>query len=636
MIITRLGIDYFGKFNNKEIKLQEGINLIYGENEAGKSTIHTFIKGMLFGIDPLRGRAAKTSKDTYNRYLPWEYPGAYAGSMDIILKGKKYRLFRNFISSDKSFKIIDLDTGRELALGNGLISDLIPGLTESTYDNTINFRQSKSKTEDELASELQNHIANLSLAKSKEVNVDNALDSLNQQRRCYTKEIDTYESYIKDLEDQIQIGQNQLEEIEELNDQWLESNNRLEKLEEELLEISDNELVKLMDDLPLVLERYSTYKNLVRQSNQLESHIKEILALRDEISAYEDRLNKLKTDKGDLSRGQKGSKLIASITFIVINLIAFIFSDSCFFRLAVFIVMIFIYVFALLYTRKKKNNILSQQEAEIDDVGRYIQSYRSQLDRLNSLEEELDNTYDIRDPLHDQVMGYMQSFITEEELTDQAVSRLEEEIIRRESKISRQIEELEVKYEKEKRILEEINWRLKDLEDVEENLLKNEGDYQISQEKVREVKSELQAVTLAIDTIRDLSKDIHDSFGNELDLAVSGIIKRVTGGRYGDLKIDENLGVKVAIGSNYIPMDVLSGGTIEQMYFALRLAVADLLIDDKMPILLDDTFALYDDERIRTALKELIDLEQVIIFTCHKREEEILEEIGLSYKLIEL
>lgn len=233
-------------------------------------------------------------------------------------------------------------------------------------------------------------------------------------------------------------------------------------------------------------------------------------------------------------------------------------------------------------------------------------------------------------------MGYMQSFITEEELTDQAVSRLEEEIIRRESKISRQIEELEVKYEKEKRILEEINWRLKDLEDVEENLLKNEGDYQISQEKVREVKSELQAVILAIDTIRDLSKDIHDSFGNELDLAVSGIIKRVTGGRYGDLKIDENLGVKVAIGSNYIPMDVLSGGTIEQVYFALRLAVADLLIDDKMPILLDDTFALYDDERIRTALKELIDLEQVIIFTCHKREEEILEEIGLSYKLIEL
>ena len=636
MIITRLGIDYFGKFNNIEIKLQEGINLIYGENEAGKSTIHTFIKGMLFGIDPLRGRAAKTSKDTYNRYLPWEYPGAYAGSMDIIVEGKEYRLFRNFISSDKAFKLIDLDTGRELTLDNGLISDLIPGLTESTYDNTINFRQSKSKTEDELTSELQNHIANLSLAKSKEVNVDNALDSLNKKRRDYTKEIYTYESHIKDLEVQIQIGQNHLEEIEELNGQWLESNNRLKKLEGELATINDNEHVKLLDDLPLVLERYSSYKKLVRQSNQLEGHIKEILVLRDEISVYENRLSKLKDDKGELTRDQKPSKLIATIIFVFIGHIAFLLGDSWFLGLTVFIIMALIYVFSLLYVRKKKNDTLNQQEVEINSVGKYIQSYKSQLNRLNGLEEELEEIYNTKDPLYDQIMTYMQSFTTEEELTDQAVCRLEEEILRRRDKITKRSEELEGKYEEEKMFLEEISWKLKGLEDVEENLIKNEENYKGFQEKVNEAKRELQAVTIAIDTIRDLSRDIHDSFGKELDLTVSDIIKRITGGRYRDLKIDENLGVKVAIGRDYIPMNVLSGGTIEQIYFSLRLAVADLLIDDKMPILLDDTFALYDDKRIRLALKELIDPEQVIIFTCHKREGKILEEMALPYKLIEL
>ena len=83
MLIKKLTIDYFGKFKNREINLEQGINLIYGENESGKSTLHTFIKGVLFGIDPARGRAANTKDDIYNRYLPWEYPGAYGGSMDI-------------------------------------------------------------------------------------------------------------------------------------------------------------------------------------------------------------------------------------------------------------------------------------------------------------------------------------------------------------------------------------------------------------------------------------------------------------------------------------------------------------------------------------------------------------------------
>ena len=201
---------------------------------------------------------------------------------------------------------------------------------------------------------MQNHIANLSLAKSKEVNVDNALDSLNKKRRDYTKEINAYESHIKDLEVQIQIGQNHLEEIEELNGQWLESNNRLKKLEGELATINDNEHVKLLDDLPLVLERYSSYKKLVRQSNQLEGHIKEILVLRDEISVYENRLSKLKDDKGELNRAQKPSKLIAIIIFVFISLMAFIFGNSWILGLTVFIIMTLIYILVFYMQGRKE------------------------------------------------------------------------------------------------------------------------------------------------------------------------------------------------------------------------------------------------------------------------------------------
>ena len=63
MKITELILKNFGKFTNKQILLTDGINIIYGENESGKTTLHTFLKGMLFGMERKRGRAAAT--DTF-------------------------------------------------------------------------------------------------------------------------------------------------------------------------------------------------------------------------------------------------------------------------------------------------------------------------------------------------------------------------------------------------------------------------------------------------------------------------------------------------------------------------------------------------------------------------------------------
>ena len=74
MQINELLLKNFGKFHDRQIDLDEGINLIHGENESGKSTIHTFIRGMLFGIERGRGRAAQN--DTFSIYEPWENPNS--------------------------------------------------------------------------------------------------------------------------------------------------------------------------------------------------------------------------------------------------------------------------------------------------------------------------------------------------------------------------------------------------------------------------------------------------------------------------------------------------------------------------------------------------------------------------------
>lgn len=56
MILNKLLLKSFGKFQNREIVLKEGINVVYGENESGKSTMHTFLRAMFFGLRRMRGR----------------------------------------------------------------------------------------------------------------------------------------------------------------------------------------------------------------------------------------------------------------------------------------------------------------------------------------------------------------------------------------------------------------------------------------------------------------------------------------------------------------------------------------------------------------------------------------------------
>ena len=57
MRILELEIINFGKFNHETVTFHDGMNLIYGENEMGKTTLHSFIRGMFFGIEKQRAAA---------------------------------------------------------------------------------------------------------------------------------------------------------------------------------------------------------------------------------------------------------------------------------------------------------------------------------------------------------------------------------------------------------------------------------------------------------------------------------------------------------------------------------------------------------------------------------------------------
>jgi|GEM_PF-250905 len=724
MLITRLKLNYFGRFRDKEILLKPGINLIYGPNEAGKSTIHAFIRGMLFGIEKTRGRAS-SKLDVYSKYLPWDYPGAYGGSMDIRLADKDYRLRRSFLATDKSFNIIDLSTGRKLQLKEGLISELISGLTESVYRNTVSIEQLKARTDAELAAQLQNYIANLSVSKSREIDVGKALGLLKDKRKALMA--NDYKARLKALQDEIVSCIEKETKMDELSQGLKELLEMEEKLKLEIDAVSssaNNEEAQRMNELPAILEKYKSYKEISEQLMQLsrrrkllQEQIAFISARTQQIS--EEGLEKdiriseelkeeehhLLAQKQELD-GRRAAFRAVLLKGVAFTLLPFFTAAFAVMRMAATLTgakMIYCLLFGagvLAYTlfaarqRKKQKRVsdrlaelearliklrseleaiftkynkalfdvnathnpkgindaelaasqaeyrpadteaLKQLQRELLKSSYELEGIKEQLSSISLMEDELE---DKRDILYETIMRYLQYFIHEDELSDEAIDRLKELIRQKKQAAGEALAGLTARHNNCRLQIERIRWEMLQLEGNEKELMQKQELYDRLMQEQKKAQMELSAVELAIETIEELSKSIHDSFGGRLGRAVSQIVSNITGGRYNKLIINEKLEVAVDWKDELIATERLSAGTIDQIYFSIRLAASDLLLEnEELPLILDDSFALYDDDRLRTAISGIADRGQIIILTCHKQEEEAIKELGLPCNIIEL
>jgi DNA repair exonuclease SbcCD ATPase subunit len=695
MLFTKLKLNYFGRFHDKEIELKPGINLIYGDNEAGKSTIHAFIKGMLFGIERLRGRGSSSKVDTYARYLPWDYPGAYSGNLDIRIGDKDYRLQRSFHANDKSFNITDLATGREVKLADGVISELVPGLTESIFKNTISIEQLKAQTDAELAAEVRNYITNLSITKSKEIDVNKALSLLNEKRR--TLEAADCQSELQSLQDEIEAGLVNEERMDQLSiklKELLGLEQKLKDRKEAESSSVNSEETERMEQLPAILENYKSYQEisgqlqLVKQKYRLlqeqiasvekkqipEEGLKKDVRAAEQLKAKELELitqeQELNKQKDGLKKAAVKGMLFTLLPFFTASFVVMLLANSIPKGDSIYLLLFSagMVSYSLLtrhnMVKQKKiiqrltelNNQLQKVQAELDallmkyqvsSIEAFSQKQAEALKsfyELENMKEQLKGAFqrekeleDNRDMLYETIMKYMQYFIREDELSELSVRRLQEVIRQKKQATSGILAELTTQSSDCKLRIEKLKWEMSGLEGNEEQLLKNRESYDKLMQGQKEAAVEWEAVKLELNTIQELSADIHDSFGQQLNKAVSEVISEFTGGRYNELKIDERLEVKVGWKGSFIPLDKLSAGTIDQVYFSLRLAVADLLLGkEEIPLLLDDSFALYDESRVKAAITRIAGRKQIILFTCHRREETLIKELGLSCNMIDL
>ena len=186
MKIQKLELRHFGKFRDRTILLGDGIQLLQGENEAGKTTIHTFIKSMLFGMERGRGRAAAV--DTFSRYEPWDESGAYGGAIEFTCGGKTFRLERRFDRQGKRAGLVCLDDGEQLSLEDGDLEMILPGLEADSYEDTLYIRQSGAQTGQTLAAQLKNFAANYSVSGDARIDLAAAQEVLREQEKVLDRQ----------------------------------------------------------------------------------------------------------------------------------------------------------------------------------------------------------------------------------------------------------------------------------------------------------------------------------------------------------------------------------------------------------------------------------------------------------------
>ena len=214
------------------------------------------------------------------------------------------------------------------------------------------------------------------------------------------------------------------------------------------------------------------------------------------------------------------------------------------------------------------------------------------------------------------------------------------------------MEDVVVKYKEYKQIENNMNEAKEMMEDPEMKELAEE-EYYNSKEKLSKIEEELvdnknkmstlQKLNMSFELAKDILQKSYDEMKNtvtpKFTEALSKNISNITSGKYSNIMFNEEQGLIVELeNGNYVPASKLSIGTIDQLYLSLRLSATKEITKETIPIILDESFAYFDNQRLENVIKYLDSNynNQIIIFTCTNREKEILDKLNIEYNLVNL
>ena len=638
MKITSLNINAFGKFIGKTLSFSDGINVICGNNEAGKTTTHAFIKAMLFGI---KKKKSKTQTDIYSKYLPWDSKNSYGGSLSFIYNNKEYQIYREFNETNPIFEIREItDKGKLIDNPELFLNKVLHNLTANSFDNTISIGQLKAAQDSTMIDELHRIIANLNTSGDMSIDTLYALKMLSQKKEIlnnqldkdatitYTKQLGSIRNLEKELENKKYenllptIQSKKIKEAKTIDKNHTEID-RLNKV------IIDNSLTlenygfideKDIDSLSLEVSKiYKEYKPVLNNKKRLYSAIvyiifiiigiiSTIISALLLVATYPDIANILKLH--DTRYSMNGiTNFLIHLPFHPIILISFL--------LCIGLILIFGGILLLNNIVKYTSNSNELKNVLSDIFKQHIDTY------------EINNLSMMNFKKHIKKMRELSKEIDNAKSNIIILTNENNDLFKKQSEYNETIKiQQKIQYDVEQKFNE--LYQLKTENEKIKNIL-NRNDA---------LSSDIESINLAMETIKSLSDEIQVAFGMHLNESASNYIDILTNGKYNSLSIDDTLNTTINYDGKMIPLYKVSTGTIDQIYLAIRLSIIDIINrnNNTLPLIFDDCFAMYDDERLESTLKFLYKRinTQVLIFTCHNREETIFDKNALVINKIQI
>ena len=605
MQINKININNYGNLSNKEINLDNKINIIYGKNEAGKSTLLNFTESMFFGANKNKGK--KLIPD-FDRYNPWNN-GEYSGTIDYQLEnGEEFHIYRDFKKKNpqilnKLGKDISQEFNIDKKNGNQFFTEQT-GMDRSLIDSTIITEQNQVELDEGTQNQLLQKIANLSESGEEELSYKKIMDKLN---KILLNEVGTERSQLKPLNitiSKIDDYQNKIQDIKQYENERFEITQEIADIQEEINKESENR--NIYDEVKKIID------NDKIEQEKIDEKYKTVKENKAKMEQYKEELDKTENEKNNERKKQFKIRILTNVILSIIAISLVLLPRN----IILVAIPILIVLFIIINMKHSKNE---DNTSELKNKLEFLQN------TTNSVENEIKTMQDELYKKDEAEKNRIIKKCNNEDISSLFGSKIDEVI----SENTRSVEQNEIKKHKLEIDKQEIEKKFEKLAEYEENL-------EIEKRRLEELEHKQTIIKETMEILNKSYEDMKENVAPKFNKNLSKNIEVFSNEKYKEITITDKIFVKLDNGEN-VPIEKLSTGTIEQIYLAFRLSVIEEISKEKMPIVLDEAFAYYDDERLLQTLKFLdIINNQIIILTCTKREKSLLDKAQIRYNLIEL
>ena len=611
MKIEKLKINGFGNLENKDISLSEGINLIYGNNEAGKTTLLKFISSMFFGAS--KNKNKKEFSD-FERYQPWN-TNDFSGKLNYKLdNGEEYEIFRDFTKKNphiykdgedisKNFNI-DKTKGNEFFFNQTKID-------EPLLFSTSLVEQTKTSLDENEQTILTQKITNLMSTGDENLSYKKTISMLDKKLK---EEVGTERTVGKPLN---VIN----EKIKKMNEEKSKIDFSKQTIDE--LEEKNTKIKKQIEEKSAKIDLVKKIKEVLHEDNLFEEKINAHNNILDGEEIKQKNLKDKITSDENVKQKNKKINLILIIFLIIINLILLFLNINKIINLIIFIISI---ITILLINKLNKKNKNKNNLSEINLIKNNIEKINNNIKEIkNEREKNLNNKKEL-------IKNNFANKIDKDEIDD-LFNEPKNEIYNIEENLSNELQSLKLQL-----YSNEIDY--KNMNNLSERKIQLEEQLDNYIEEKNEILEYGECINLAIEALENaytkMKKEITPQYTKEL----SNIVNRISDGKYSNVQYIDGKGLVVELeNGEYINANKLSQGTIDELYLSLRLSAMKEITEEKIPIILDESFAYFDNFRLENILNYLnknLNNYQIIILSCSDREKIIMEKNGINFNYIKL